>query len=177
MKKFLYIVLSLIILLVCTSLFLRYRYEKKFNSDYEMLEKEMLLKDSDNKGYSDYVQERINKLGFSGTTKLSIEKHAKHYRQVVRSKDKKTFIQNSKKMLQSSACSFYRISQVDPNNIPELTRDVLSDTKDMYLYYEYLDLIKFAQARPEIMEFLNDFSKRVNDEQDFVRLCGENSLD
>lgn len=162
------IVLLIIAYFVGSKLYTQY----KFKSDHDYVEKVILQKDSENRGYSDIVKEKINDNFTTDRSRMVVQNEAKTFREVIKSKNESEFVESSKKMLLATSCTSFVLYQENHKyKSKDLAQDLLSDTPEMYQYYQYLDLMRFSETSSEIIDFINSKGNRINTEKDFERLC------
>lgn len=170
MKKIILWVIALISLLILTYIAgINLYIQHKFKSDHEYVEKVILQKDSENRGYSDIVKQKIEENFSNESLQKVVQNEARAFRNVVKSKTKTEFINSSKDLTLAQKCSFFIFRKLKIKYPIHIYEEVLSDTSEMTPYYEYLATIRFANTIEELGEYSNE--TKVWTQEDYIKLC------
>lgn len=174
MKRFILILLG-ILLLLSGLLYWRMKWvESRYEGDYITLENEILLPDTDGKGFSDKVKKEINSKHKDPQLKKDMYKVSASYRQLARSKSFDEYRENYIDLLYKKACLLYLIEQKDGDYFYETMSELSSiffDNQDMKDYIEFLEFFKYRNR--DLDYELNDIiiKTRIKTEEDYAKKC------
>lgn len=173
MKKFLYGTIIIVIVLILVYVFLPEIYTaQKFKGDHDYVKNTMLQKDSENRGFSDIVKQKVEKEFTNEEERIHLFAAAKSYREVITSENEREFVAATKKMMIDLDCALYVLNKnKQQEKLGSTTKDYLSDSKEMYDYYRYLNRIRFARAATEIMDFNNTEENQIYNEKTYEKSC------
>jgi hypothetical protein len=164
------IILALSILLVGFFSYQEVYIQNKFKNDETYARETMLQKDSEGRGFSDVVKDKIDSQFNDEEIKSNLYKYAKSARDVVKSKSEAEFISSSKDMLLKRGCALYSIKL---KNTKKIDNTFIYDSEEMRNYYEYLSLYRFASRKVqyELNDWMNIFDYRINNDDKYNRHC------
>ena len=145
---------------------------QKFKKDHAYVKNVMLQKDSENRGFSDIVKQKIEKNFSDPEVQRVLSLHAKAFREVVKSETESEFIDSSKILMIRLGCSAYLLfKNKQQDRLEPLTEQYLSDSHEMFSYYEYLGWIRFPNSYNKIIDFSNSGAPKIHNDEEFNKLC------
>lgn len=171
MKKLFLILLGLVIIVVGL-LYWRIKWvESRYEVDYITLENEILLPDTDGKGFSDKVKKEIDSTFKDPELRDRMYLVAKMNREIIRSKTFDIYRENTLKSFYPHSCLLFYIYEKKENEKWIENKDILFDNEDMKNYTEFLYLFKFRNKDLDIeyTDLINN--NRIDSWEDYEKLC------
>jgi hypothetical protein len=170
------LVIALLSILLLAPLYFGYQKlskSSKFKSDENYVRNVMLQKDSEGRGYSDRVKEKIEREFDDRAVQYSVKKFAKINRSVVLSNNEEEFIAAETESMLAQNCTYFITfkKNVDFSKRDKIIEDTIYDNKEMKSYYEYLSLFRFRNAGRVINDILNSRSVKVKDIEEYNLKC------
>lgn len=173
MKRFILILLG-ILLLLSGLLYWRMKWvESRYEGDYITLENEILLPDTDGRGFSDKVKKEIDSLTKDSELIKEMYQVAKAKRQLVRSKSFNEYKELTFNLFNKNSCMLFSLNKEKGRLIkiaPDL-KDIFYDNQEMKDYSEFLEFFKYNNRDFEY-EFQDYFNKnRIRSQEDYDQKC------
>jgi uncharacterized protein YxeA len=173
MKKLIYLIVIVIVLIVGFFVYRKISIQNKFKNDETYVRETMLQKDSEGRGFSDIVKTQIDSEFKDPEVRKMIYEFSKNMRLVVLSNSESEFIAFSRYLILSQSCMYFIMNEkkLDSALMTKVTKTIALDNDEMYQYYDYLSLVRFNRVASKLASIINDPNTQVDSLVEYQRKC------